>query len=126
MNINEIKNATPANKIFFIYQSQNTDSLLFDYNLNVGDTVKGILAPLFSYAFVTSIDSVIINSQYHKRWNLDYCSGYSFYFIQGIGSNLGLIESFGCGAGIVSYLICVMDSLGSIYSGSNQLRMIKY
>lgn len=116
--IGALRDDSIANKVFFIYESQTTDSLLFDYNLNVGDTVKGILDPIYTYAFVTSIDSVLINTQYHKRWNLDYCSGYSFYFIQGIGSNLGLIESFGCGAGIVSYLICVMDSSGSIYSGS--------
>lgn len=117
--VGALRDDSVANKVFFIYQSQTTDSLLFDYNINVGDTVKGILAPLFTYAFVTSIDSVLIDSQYHKRWNLDYCSGYSFYFIEGIGSNLGLIEGFGCGAGIVSYLICVMDSSGSIYSGSS-------
>lgn len=116
--VGALRDDSIANKVFFIYQSQTTDSLLFDYNLNIGDTVKGILAPLFSYAFVSSIDSVLINSQYHKRWNLDYCSGSPFYFIEGIGSNLGLIDHFDCGAGIISYLICVMDSAGSIYSGN--------
>ncbi len=120
--VGALRDDTIAKKVFFIYQSENADSLLFDYNLNIGDTVKGILSPVYTYAFVVSIDSVLINAQYHKRWNLDYCSAGVppyFYFIEGIGSNLGLIERFVCGAGVFSNLICVMDSTGSIFTGGS-------
>lgn len=116
--VGALRDDSIANKVFFIYQSQNIDSLLFDYNLNVGDTIKGILAPYYPNAFITSIDSILINSQYHKRWNINFCFGAQFYFIEGIGSSFGLIDHFDCGAGVGSQLICVKDSFGIIYSGS--------
>lgn len=113
--IGALRDDTIANKVFFIYYSQNTDSLLFDYNLNLGDTAKGI----FSYTptYVSSIDSVLINSQYHRRWNLFSCGGgLDIYFIKGIGSSLGLMEVPACSSGTGSALICVKDSTGTLYS----------
>ncbi len=114
--VGALRDDSIANKVFFIFPNQNTDSLLFDYNLNIGDTIKGILRTEYpTTAFVGSIDTVIISNQYHKRWNISQNFACPFYIIEGIGSQLGLIESSGCGAGVGSNLVCVKDSSTTIF-----------
>ena len=89
-----------ADKAFFVYDGTTIDSLLFDYTLQPGDTVRGIPGNKESQLqnVVQSIDSVLIEGVYHRRWNLDTChSPYAGYFtpyiIEGIGSSSGLIDS---------------------------------
>jgi len=71
--------------------------LLFDYNLQVGDTLADtayILNDLNCVCTIQSIDSVLIETgEYLTRWNLgpEPCSG---EFIEGIGTNKGIFQSF--------------------------------
>ncbi len=82
---------TQSKKVYFIAPDSTTEHLLYDFNLNVGDTVKGYLE---SFATpkdtVISIDSVLVGSTYRKRWNIN--SGYNISIIEGIGSTYGLTE----------------------------------
>ena len=87
---------TILKKVYFIPPSQNSEELLYDFNLQVGDTLKGYLATLLlgSYDVVASIDSVLVGSSFRKRWNLsDSC--YNILIIEGVGSTYGLIELSG-------------------------------
>jgi hypothetical protein len=83
---------TAAKKVYYVYPFDNTEQLLYDFTLNVGDTVHGYLArdcsQMSTDQSITDIDSVLIGADYRKRWSL----GNIFYIIEGIGSTKGLLE----------------------------------
>jgi len=76
-------------KVYFVSPSSNTELLLYDFNLQIGDT---IIRP-YGYAVdvVIDIDSVLVGSNYRKRWKIN--QGYNIYIIEGIGSTYGLIAN---------------------------------
>ena len=91
-----IRQDTAGKKVFYISPTDTTEQLLYDFTMQVGDTVRGYIE---SFAFppdiVQSIDSVLVGSTYRKRWNINNC--YNIQFIEGIGSTYGLFErSPGC------------------------------
>jgi len=99
-------------KVFYIPPTDSTEQLLYDFNMQVGDTVKGFLET-FSYQddTVISIDSVMVGSTYRKRWNINNC--YNMYLIEGIGSTYGLIEySPGCIVDQSYYIISCFQQNG--------------
>lgn len=100
-----------SDKSFFVFPDQNNDTLLFDYNLEVNDTIKGFISENCLMK-IASIDSVLIDAQYRKKWNFDTCNEGSGYFIQGIGSDNGLIEWLNSSGFNFTHLICVKDSSG--------------
>lgn len=68
-------------KVYIVQADSSLEQLLYDFNLNVGDTVKGY----FSYSpslIVTSIDSVLVGGAYRKSWNLNQ---QPMSIIEGIG-----------------------------------------
>ena len=83
-------------KVFYIPPAESTEQLIYDFNMQVGDTVRGFIETnAFPTDIVQSIDSVLVGNTYRKRWNINSC--YNIYFIEGIGSTYGLIErSPGC------------------------------
>ncbi len=89
-----IKNDSLAKKIYYVIPNTNTDTLLFDFTLNVGDTIKTYITSTCGNRKVLVIDSVLVGGIYHKRWNTTACyfGGQNVQFIEGMGSNLGLIE----------------------------------
>jgi len=91
-------------KVFFVPPSGSAEQLLYDFTMQVGDTVKGYaetIAPPRDR--VISIDSVLVGSTYRKRWKVN--SNYNIYFIEGVGSTYGLI----------------MKSPGNLLDGSGDL-----
>lgn len=85
-----IREDIPAKKVYIVPPSSNTEELLYDFNLQVGDTVKGYLESFTGYDVVQSIDSVLVGNSYRKRWDVNNC--YFIYFIEGVGSTYGLLE----------------------------------
>ena len=84
-----------ANGAFFRFPESSADSLLFDYNLQTGDTLRGFISRYLSHytMVVNSIDSVLTDDGlYHKRWNFEGIHNHPSYIIQGVGSSFGLIE----------------------------------
>jgi hypothetical protein len=78
-------------KVFIVPPFQNTEQLLYDFNLQVGDTLNGYIRSVSSpHDIVLSIDSVLVGSDYRKRWN--FSSFFSIKLIEGIGSTWGLIQ----------------------------------
>lgn len=79
--------------------ANGADSLLYDFNLSVGDT----LSPSYinhdfyninSIITVSSIDSVLVGIQFHKRFILHNSqTTISSFLIEGIGSSLGLFHN---------------------------------
>lgn len=71
-----------------------SDLLLYDYTLDVGDTV--VSAFLYTWAgpvIITAIDSILVDTNYRKRFHLSSPLMGAEYIIDGIGSTAGLFEN---------------------------------
>jgi len=116
-----IRQDTSAKKVFAIFRGDTTEQLLYDFNLQVGDTVKGFIAHycVGSHSdIITSIDSILIGSDYRKRWR---ASPNGWQMIEGIGSTWDLI-TVPCGGawqdGLLYNLICFQQDGTVLYSNS--------
>ena len=86
-------------KVYFLSAgsiSTSTATLLYDFSLSAGDSIS--YPPSFSggpNAKITSIDSVLVGTKYHKRFNLGGTSGIypNAAIIVGVGGTFGLLES---------------------------------
>ena len=68
------------------------EQVLYDFNLQVNDTLKGFSNNECNWIkTITSIDSIFIGSSYRKRWNNGAGLG-SLSIIEGIGSSVGLLD----------------------------------
>ncbi|HTA63350.1 MAG TPA: T9SS type A sorting domain-containing protein [Bacteroidia bacterium] len=82
-----------AKKVFFIYNGYS-DTLLYDFNLQVGDTVRSVYChwntPLgyMNQLKIIAIDSILLGNKYHKRFKTNA----STYIIEGVGGSAGLFE----------------------------------
>lgn len=88
------RNDTPNKKVYYLDCTGgiNKDTLWFDFNLNIGDTLK----ETYSYSdidfnttnydrrIVSSIDSIQICGTYYKRFNFN-CPAFETYLIEGQG-----------------------------------------
>jgi len=81
-------------KIYFIGQDflgnpHYEESLLYDFNKQIGDTVKHDNYGTF-YSIIENIDSIEIDGEYRKRYKVYASNNYYFpgqeYWIEGIGS----------------------------------------
>ncbi len=99
-------------KVYFVPPSSNTEQLLYDFTMQVGDTVRGYTEPITMQTdTVQSIDSVLVGNSYRKRWNINTC--YNIHFIEGIGSTYGLTErSPGCITDLADYSITCFQQNG--------------
>ena len=71
------------------------DTLLYDFTLSVNDTVYSAYTDfIYHPLIVTSIDSVLINNEYEKRFQLNNEVGEGTqYIIEDIGASSGLFEN---------------------------------
>lgn len=91
-----IRQDTLNKKIYVVLTDSTTERILYDFSLQVGDTINSVLHDLasdcvgFNVETISSIDSILINGNYHKRFNVQgSCNSVSY--IEGIGSDYGLI-----------------------------------
>jgi len=101
---------TLQKKVYWLNINSTQEHLLYDFSLNVGDTVE-VYPGIYSYLGtarmkVNAIDSLVILGNYHKRFTMENVQlGIMFseeYWIEGIGSNFGLLMSGSWNAGIHS------------------------
>lgn len=86
-------------KVFLITPGSTSEDLVYDFNLNIGDTIKSILIDSVSGCptiIIDNIDSVLINSIWHKRWNSfgSGCLPIGALYIEGIGSLFGFLDYY--------------------------------
>lgn len=95
-----------ANKKIYFKCTNSPDTLIYDFSKQVGDTLN-LIATSFNYpnsspytytCSITSIDSVLVGSNYHKRFNIGGIS-----MIEGIGSTAGLLEGVSSSHDLVCY-----------------------
>ncbi len=79
-------------KVYFVPPDDISEQILYDYNMQIGDTVRGITQSYLpdNEDIVLAIDSVLVGNSYRKRWIIN--DWYNVHFIEGIGSTYGLIE----------------------------------
>ncbi len=110
---------TDSNKrVFYIATADSVVRTLYDFSLNVGDTVY-INGKDYQYtAEVTDIDSVLIDGSFRKRFDLQ---GYMFdRWIEGIGSIYGLFAPINRHWEKHGYkLICYVENAFTIYQYSS-------
>ena len=107
-------------KVYIIPPDANTEQLLYDFAMQVGDTVRGYIETnLTTKDVVVSIDSVLVGADYRKRWEIN--SGYNIYFIEGVGSTYGLIED--SPGGVVDWAdistTCFSQNGNTLYPGTS-------
>lgn len=114
-----IRQDTLNKKIYIVPTDSTSEKLLYDFSLNVGDTVVSFLNETCpAIETIGAIDSIIVNGNYHRRLHLqDGCSGIQIYYIEGIGSNFGLI--FPNNTGNLSNLICTKVNNQTYYPDSS-------
>jgi hypothetical protein len=115
-----VRQETSSKKIFAIKSGTSAERLIYNFNLNINDTVRvrpidrgyfELSQPSVSYGYKLKViqkDSILILGQYRKRLHL-----VSFPFgvivekwIEGIGSDCGILNA-GSGAGMVVADICI-------------------
>lgn len=113
------RNDSTNKKVFFIYPMTSNDTLLYDFNLSIGDTVPP--SPLNDNGnfinVVTDIDSVFLGGVYHKRFKLDSC-WQQLYYIEGIGSTYGLLSPAMCPFEAIYNLQCFTKNSMTVYPNS--------
>jgi hypothetical protein len=80
-------------KVFCRSHPDLPEFLMYNFNIEIGDTV---LVPQYangpsSPGYVEEADSILIGTQYHKRYFIQCPEWHSMYIIEGVGSDLGLI-----------------------------------
>jgi hypothetical protein len=117
--VGAFRNDVMSKLILWIATNHSVEDTLYNFNLNVGDTMSGPLASICQDAKITSIDSILLNSNFHKRFHFigSICEG---DLIEGVGSTLGLIEPLKTfeGGGVLN---CMNLNHQPIYPDSNTL-----
>lgn len=116
-------------KVYVIPKDSLQELLLYDFNLNVGDSLISYYTQIYqcqsNALYVETIDSILVNNNYRKRMGFcNYASppcsieihDRSYYIIEGIGSAWGLFDNFlfhyDCGR---SYLTCYSENDHILY-----------
>jgi|AntAceMinimDraft_17_1070374.scaffolds.fasta_scaffold01572_4 hypothetical protein len=89
------RNDLAHKKVFYVPKDSINEILLYDFNINLNDTLPETFVynqSEFSIIIVDNIDSVLVNNIYLKRYHLDNAGFGQKYLIEGIGSTLGLLS----------------------------------
>lgn len=115
-----IRQDIAGRKVYFVPPTLATEYLLYDFTMEIGDTVKGYLEAFnWPADTVVGTDSVLIGADYRKRWLINPC--YDIYLIEGIGSTFGLLKpSPGCATDMDFYaLSCFSQDGQTLYPESS-------
>lgn len=84
-----LRQDTLSKKVYFYASNQLSESVLYNFNLEVGDTSQ---EGITQSAVVEYIDSILVGTEYHKRFNFSNFYPYTIYLIEGVGTNGGLFS----------------------------------
>ena len=98
-----------STKKVWLRNLKNNEGLIYDFDVVVGSRI-GIFNPISDYetdtCYIIAIDSVLIQSEYRKR----YKSIHNVEWIEGIGSKFGIFDSTVPPPGGFSELLCFSDN----------------
>ena len=105
-----------------VYVKVWDEFLKYDFDVDVGDTVEIYDFDYPHELFVESIDSVLVDDEYRRRIFLRYVdySGFTESWIEGIGSNRGVMESGTAGyVGGWTWFLCMHQDGELVYMNPN-------
>lgn len=138
--VGAFRNDTLNRKVYYYPKDSLQEYLLYDFTLNIGDTIKGYTRDfnhyvfnvsmdtsvnIFNNAVISSVDSILINGVYRKKWNYTsyptgYPDQYPWFFdgniIEGIGNTNGLLEGLWSSIDFQNYLSCYLENEIPFYS----------
>jgi hypothetical protein len=89
------RNDMVNSRVYFVAPYDTSESLLYDFNWQAGDTLTGFFARyLLGQDTILSVDSVLVGTSYRKRWSINPFlpwSSYNYEIVDGIGSLFGMI-----------------------------------
>jgi hypothetical protein len=83
------RNDTTGKKVLYVAANTTTETILYDFSLKIGDTLKSFAC---DGHVITSIDSLLVGNSYRKT----LIAGYIYNIIEGIGS-VGVVDHYGWG-----------------------------
>jgi len=90
------RNDVAGKKVYYVFPDSANEVLLYDFSLTAGDTVKGYFVTpgvtMCQDLLVVSVDTIWLNDQPRRRLYVAG-AGCESYFMEGIGSTHGLLES---------------------------------
>jgi hypothetical protein len=112
-----VREDVAAKKIYSVPATSGIENLLYDFDLQVGDTIQ---FSVYDTVWVASIDSTLVGGVYHKLFSFGN-TGHDLRgaWIEGIGSSEGLHNNYvdmyyGLGAG----LLCFSHDGVKLYGGN--------
>jgi hypothetical protein len=117
--VGAFRNDIPNKKVYYINSGSNTEEVLYDFTITVGDTIKscGINQPYTMKIFAE--DSVRVGENYRKMWHASSISGGSVEIIEGIGGTMGPIQYCPVIDPPVNNLICFSQNGNINYPGDS-------
>lgn len=114
------RNDAVNKKILFIPANEISDTLLYDFNLNINDSLPAsyLHNPLIGMnSYVSQVDSMLIGMNYHKRFWISSSTGINqyMYLVEGIGSDHGLLANIFPQFEDLENLLCVIQEGYTIY-----------
>lgn len=118
------RNDSLNKRVFYLPPNQSSDTLLYDFNLSVGDTLpttyKAIYNNLNINLSVSRVDSIFSGGVFRKRFTFNHCAGIfgdTLRLIEGIGSNQLLLGAYIiCEAFGPPFLHCMKKNGLTLYS----------
>ncbi len=112
--IGSIRQDTVSKQVWVILRDSSNERLLYDFSLNIGDTLHTINFDGSEVDFpILTIDSILIDGNFRKTYINNAVS-----IIEGIGSNRGLFETGSSGFSSSWQLTCFQQNGNSIYPSS--------
>jgi hypothetical protein len=104
-------------KVWYFSKYGNGETILYDFTIEVGDTITYLPQPFV----VDSINYREINGEDRKHFYLSYLEiPYTEFWIEGIGSNYGILSSGGgMGIGGWTWFLCMSENGELIYMNPN-------
>ena len=94
-------------QVYFWDSTDPGDHLLYDFDLQLGDTLPfSHINQNSIYPVVSQVDTVLLAGQSHRRFHLTGVGIAGTIMIEGVGSNHGPIQHIGIGIDITNSLIC--------------------
>lgn len=127
LKIGLFRNDSINKKVFYIPVDSTSESLLYDFNLLQGDTIRGYMEDIAKihfdttfYAVIDSVDSILVNGSFRKRWRYHTNDFWGLIWgggeiIEGIGSTYGLLEGLLPMFDDNGILVCYSEYGSSLY-----------
>ncbi len=108
-----------SKKVWFVGGYLPVEELLYDYSLDLGDTISSKLGNDW---VIFSVDSVLVGNEFHKRMNYGIGFEDTLSLIEGVGSSNGLLQNLADNTfESYAYLTCFTVSGNLLYTANQQM-----